>query len=303
MGYGDITPTPGNTAEQAVALALLIMGSIAWGLVLAVIVSNLANIDPEGDDFTQTMGELNKMMIRQNLPQPMRVRLREYFHQSRHVRIYSKHIELLTLMSTLQSEVSFEFARDWLARVVPRATDDEFSSSSRCSSSRWSSRPARSRLPESSTLSRAALRCSAGVCSKGRIFGDDMILTSLHLQNGFAARAMNYLEVLTIERRQLEETAAAFPEVAAMLRKASIRLAVRRAFLRGASPAKHGAVQRLDAAAQRHEFRLPGARRRRVVQELGYFQAEQAQAADDAKQARLWRSRPGRRSLGDGEAA
>ena len=128
VGYGDITPTPGNTAEQSVALALLIMGSIAWGLVLAVIVANLANIDPEGDEFTQTMGELNKMMIRQNLPQAMRVRLREYFHQSRHVRVYGKHVELLTLMSpSLQSEVSFEFARDWLSRVwFLEKVSDEF---------------------------------------------------------------------------------------------------------------------------------------------------------------------------------
>ena len=73
------------------------------------------------------------------------------------------------------------------------------------------------------------------VLGKGSVFGDDVILTSAHLLQGFAARAMNFLEVLTITREELEQTAAAFPEVARDLRKKSVRLAVRRAFLYEAS--------------------------------------------------------------------
>ena len=64
----------GNTSEQAVALALLLLGSVAWGLVLATIVSVLSHIDRDGDEFTSTMSELNKMMIRQGLPNGMRTR-------------------------------------------------------------------------------------------------------------------------------------------------------------------------------------------------------------------------------------
>ena len=57
-------------------------------------------------------------MTRQRLPREMRSRVREYFHQSMHVRAQRKATQLLTLMSpTLQSEVTFVGTKDWLARV------------------------------------------------------------------------------------------------------------------------------------------------------------------------------------------
>ena len=75
-------------------------------MVLGTIVSNLSNLDPEGDAFTNTMSELNAMMVREGLPSSMRVRLREYFQATIHVRLTKKRGELLELMSpTLQSEV------------------------------------------------------------------------------------------------------------------------------------------------------------------------------------------------------
>ena len=57
IGYGDITATPGNIAEQVVATLLMILGSMGWGMVLGTIVSNLSNLDPEGDAFQNTMSE------------------------------------------------------------------------------------------------------------------------------------------------------------------------------------------------------------------------------------------------------
>ena len=82
IGYGDISASPGNVTEQAVATLLMTLGAIGWGLVLGTIVGNLSNLDPEGDAFSNTMSELNKMMTRERLPNDMRVRLREYFHQT-----------------------------------------------------------------------------------------------------------------------------------------------------------------------------------------------------------------------------
>ena len=82
------------------------------------IVSNLSNLDPEGDEFTNTMSELNKMMTREGLPYEMRVRLRQYFHQTHHIRQGRKRNELLELMSpTLKAEVAWEVNKEWLGRV------------------------------------------------------------------------------------------------------------------------------------------------------------------------------------------
>jgi len=97
IGYGDIVATPGNTSEQAVATALMVLGAMGWGMVLGTIVSNLSNMDPEGDDFTSTMGELNQMMELEGLPDEMRIRLREYFQQTLHIRRSEKRSTLLSL--------------------------------------------------------------------------------------------------------------------------------------------------------------------------------------------------------------
>ena len=58
----------GNVPEQVVATVLMLAGAIGWGLVLGTIVGNLSNLDPERDQFTSIMSELNKMMSREDLP-------------------------------------------------------------------------------------------------------------------------------------------------------------------------------------------------------------------------------------------
>ena len=84
---------------------LAILGAAVL-FVAGTIVSNLSNLDPDGDEFTQSMSELNKMMRRERLPDEMRIRLRQYFYQTAHMRQAQKRHELLHLMSpTLRSEV------------------------------------------------------------------------------------------------------------------------------------------------------------------------------------------------------
>lgn len=63
-GYGDISATPGNIAEHIICTAIMAFGAMSWGMVLGTIVGNLSSLDPEGDQFSQTMSELNKMMSR-----------------------------------------------------------------------------------------------------------------------------------------------------------------------------------------------------------------------------------------------
>ena len=118
IGYGDIAATPGNTSEQVVATALMITGSMLWALILGTIVSSLSNLNPDATAFRSTMSELNRMMSRDNLPQPMRVRLRQYFHQTAHIRASNKRASLLELMSpTLRSAVAWEVNKQWLSRL------------------------------------------------------------------------------------------------------------------------------------------------------------------------------------------
>lgn len=73
-GYGDISATPGNIPEHIICTTIMAFGAISWGMVLGTIVGNLSSLDPDGDQFANTMSELNKMMSREDLPNEMRRR-------------------------------------------------------------------------------------------------------------------------------------------------------------------------------------------------------------------------------------
>lgn len=233
----SVRAQPGNTVEQLICTMLLLLAGVSWGVILAVIVGNLSNLDPERDEFRRTMGELNKMMSRQQLPQEMRARLREYFHQSKHVRYYRKASTLLKTMSpTLQSEVTFEGTKEWLARVwflsgVPMDFMVQLSLHLRP----LVFAPGEVAPPGQLYIVTSGLALfGARVYGRGRIFGDDVILSSPWLKKDYCGRAMNYLDVLNITREELEEVSAAFPSVANQIRRCQVRLATRRQFVQEA---------------------------------------------------------------------
>ena len=249
IGFGDITPTPGNTTEQLVTTLLLIMGAISWSLVVAIIVANLSGLDPEADEFTTTMGELNKMMMRQGLPTEQRVRLREYYSQSRHVRVVNKQTELLSLMSpTLKSEVAFKISKEWLAKVwylegLEESEEGlEFLVQLSVRLRPLVLAPGEMAPANQLYIVKGGLGMFGGkVVNKGKVFGEDMIMKSMELQNKFCARAMNYLEVLTITREELDDAALEFPVAQNRLRRCAVRLATRRAFIAEAKRRKKAA--------------------------------------------------------------
>ena len=60
----------------------------------------------------------NRFMSLYGLPKELKLRLREYFHQTRHLQLTVTHRQLLRIMSpTLQGEVALKCNERWLARV------------------------------------------------------------------------------------------------------------------------------------------------------------------------------------------
>ena len=115
IGYGDIAATPGNSAEQALAIVLMMLGSLVYGFVLASFCTSLAEMNPEAKFFRRQMDRLNRFMLAQGLPQPLRVRLREYFYQSAHLHAAQSLRQLLASMSPeLQGEVAWACSSQWL---------------------------------------------------------------------------------------------------------------------------------------------------------------------------------------------
>ena len=74
------------------------------------------------------MDDLNNFVRAQGFPSEMRVRLREYFNQTKHLQLASQHRALLKMMSpALQGEVALRWHEHWLRRVwFLSGTEPEF---------------------------------------------------------------------------------------------------------------------------------------------------------------------------------
>lgn len=234
IGYGDISATPGNIAEHLICTAIMAFGAMSWGMVLGTIVSNLSSLDPDGDKFAQTMSELNMMMLREDLPNEMRIRLREYFQQTVHVRFTQQRSELLSTMSpSLRTEVVWQCNREWLSRIwflkgasVPFLVQLSLKLTAQVFAPGEVAPRGRMYI-----VHRGVALYGGKVYGGGRVWGEDVILTSEHLQKEFSARAMIFLSVFSLSRDDLEDVCSLFPVEWLRIRRAAIQLATRRAFV------------------------------------------------------------------------
>ena len=56
-----------------------------WGNIIANFCGVISTLNPDLAEFRRTMDSLNRFMTAQAVPQEMKLRLREYFHQTQHL--------------------------------------------------------------------------------------------------------------------------------------------------------------------------------------------------------------------------
>ena len=161
----------------------------------------------------------------------MRTRLREYFHQSKHLRDTLSHKHLLTQMSPmLQGEVAWHTNEKWLRRVwFFEGAEHAFVIQVSMHLTPMVFTPGELvPIGYLYIVHRGIALYGGRVLTGGRVWGDDMILALPALQRRWCARAMNYLEVLMLSRDTLITTAGYFPETARRIRRFAVRLALTR---------------------------------------------------------------------------
>ena len=237
IGYGDIAATPGNALEQSVGVVLMLSGGMIWGTVIAVFCGVLANMDPKGTEFKRTMDNLNSFMSEQGLPPEMRVKLREYFHQTRHLQVARSNKELISMMSPmLQGKVVWEINQRWLKHVwFLRNAEDKFMVKLALTLTAAVFAPSELCPIGYMYISHRGIVLYGGrVLTSGKVWGEDMILSSPTLRSKYAARCMTYVEVYVISRDELLDLAKEFPATLRVVRRSSFRLAFRREMIRRA---------------------------------------------------------------------
>ena len=220
-------------------------------------------------------GKLSTVVLSQrfmgatNIPKDMRMRLREYFHQSKHLADTVTRRNLLDKMSPqLAGEVALQVNEKWLRRV-------------------WFLNGAGQEFVVQIALQLQAMVFTIGevinngylyiinrgialfggrVLTAGSVWGEDMLLDSHWLMSKFCARAMTYLEVYTIGREQLMEAASQFPYTRKHLRRCAVRLAVRREFVRLSKLAR--AEREADMLNVASELRTPGASKKFMIDQM-----------------------------------
>ena len=203
IGYGDITATPQNAAEQLIASVLMLIGGFLWSNVIAVIGTMLSTLNPAANEFKLTISALNKYIAQHELQPEMSQKLRDYFFRTRHLWDSAESSKVLRKLSPrMQGEVLLQVNKAWIANVHWLKDED----TAFLSEFILSMNPAVFAPGEAIAFS-ALFGIAAGVAvcgglilRSGAVFGDDMLLSSPVLRNREAARSLTYLETFYIDR-------------------------------------------------------------------------------------------------------
>ena len=229
-------PTP--LCAQLFGVGMMLLGGIAWGFIIATLL-NLANPSQDSMEFRQGVEDLNAFMSTHGLPDEMRVRLREYVHETRPLAMHRSQIELLSALSPkLMEDVSMralvhrspiedvpfmrKAEKGFLAQVALSLIPKVF--------------PPNELVPLGSLhiLARGKASYNGKPIVKGASWGDDCLLDNPKLRLGVRARALTIVTITSISAEQMLEIATSNGFVGAYkaMRRHVLLLAVRRSLYR-----------------------------------------------------------------------
>jgi len=231
IGYGDITPTHGNIGETIVAVMIMFSSCVVWAHVIGVFSGVVSSFNPERNAFRETMDTLNRFIKRESFPKELARRMREYCHQSQHLRAAKMQKSLMAdLPPSLQGEVSWRTNQTWLT-AVPFLKDAEPQFMLELSLQLHAVVFSPSDFAPEGYLfivQRGLMVYRGKVLTKGRVWGEDMVLQSEGLRRDARARAMNYVAAYYVSRTELLLLASRYPVTAKKIRRYAILLALGR---------------------------------------------------------------------------
>ena len=78
IGFGDILPV--TDAERVYVIVAAIVGAALYAYLVAAVCGIISRMDEEVQFFYHEMDQLNRFMRMRELPQALRVKLRDYLH-------------------------------------------------------------------------------------------------------------------------------------------------------------------------------------------------------------------------------
>jgi len=236
IGYGDVLAQ--NCVEAWGATVLMALSGLMWAHIIGSICAIAGAMDEGNVVHENTLLSLNTMTRSYDVPQDIRVKLREYFMCRKALFYREKQVELVRAMSPeLQGKTARYAQNTWLSKV---------SYFKNCCNGfvvglfeilHFSVYPPRElvRLPFSMCFLHQGVVLKQGqIMPAGAMWGvEDLILSNPDLLDAASPLALSYLEVQYLEQHALLKLQHQFPQERANIRKYTIYYGLRRSLLRG----------------------------------------------------------------------
>lgn len=252
IGYGDVTPV--TTAERITATFGMFIGSSIFAYIVGAVTSTVAQMGARQTKFYELMDSINLYMEEVDLPQPARIRIREFFRHrySTGSLQAAENMEILSLLSPALQETVAKWTHGGWIRDIQffKTCPDEFVTkmAMRLANHTFSPHEVIIHLGEEADnlyIVKAGVCAAKGVIyTRGKVFGDDMITsvvkTELSTSRGYQARALTFCDVYNLAKQDLKEMLDEYPEVQRIVRKLACKSIFRESVL-----AYHNAVTNL----------------------------------------------------------
>ena len=246
IGYGDIVPV--TAGEQFLCVISMLLGASTYAYVIGTVCGVIALMDQATSKFNQQMDELNLYMEENQMPNEMRVRLREYFNYCKQMNRQKYYQVLMTDMSpTLRGEVASYINSSWLDKVAffnpPDVTPEEARTfcveiSMKLLPEAFAPQELLIRVGEPTEkmymIQRGVVAMKGRIISSGTLIGDDFVMHNA--KRDYNVRGITYADVFTLTKRDREEIfdRTELPTIKPRVRKYAIQLAFRKAFVQSA---------------------------------------------------------------------
>jgi len=235
LGGTDLYPSA-DSAETIIVTILVIFGALMWAKVLATFCDLATNSDPSAIEYRQALDDLNRFCRDHALEPDLKRRLRQYFHQRKHVMMSRSASNVIHKMSTsLQIEVVVLVHSHWLKKIW-FLDGAETACLVQLALRMEPCVFAPSELPEETHLyiiHRGIVMHGLKVLTSGRMWGEELILLDDRAHHASTiARCMTYVEVYSISRTAFFKVTNAFDGARRLVRRRAVLVIARRALVR-----------------------------------------------------------------------
>jgi len=238
-GVGSVVPT--NLAENIIFLIGIAVGSVMWAIVVGTICGLSATGDPFSKAFKQNMDQLNYFLEDMNMEIELRHKAREYLRNAKDLGKKTAYNEVVEKLSPeVKSECVLHMSANTLKCVdYFKGLNNKMALvelAMRLKRFGFASREKLSTARLNILMRGVAARAGKIMTNQGDVenmphWGEDLLLTSNALRDRRPAAALTYVEVITLEKRDLDEVCEAFVDIKQQIHMAKVFMAMKRSMV------------------------------------------------------------------------